>query len=96
MSASMTNAVALDAPHPLRSDRFEHAGFATLVGIAAGGALAVVATRAMGSFLVGVSPTDALAFFGSAAVVIGAAAISSYLPARRAAKVAPGSALRAD
>jgi hypothetical protein len=31
----MTNAVALDAPQPLRSDRFEHAGFAALVGIAA-------------------------------------------------------------
>jgi O-antigen ligase len=31
----MTNAVALDAPHPLRSDRFEHAGFLALVGIAA-------------------------------------------------------------
>jgi O-antigen ligase len=31
----MTNAVALDAPHPLRSDRIEHAGYAALVGIAA-------------------------------------------------------------
>ena len=35
MSALMTNAVALDAPHPLRSDRIEHAGYAALVGIAA-------------------------------------------------------------
>jgi len=35
MSAAMTNAVALDASQPLRSDRFEHAGFAALVGIAA-------------------------------------------------------------
>jgi O-antigen ligase len=35
MSAPMTNAVALDALQPLRSDRFEHAGFAALVGIAA-------------------------------------------------------------
>jgi O-antigen ligase len=35
MSASMTNAIALDAPQPLRSDRFEHAGFTALVGIAA-------------------------------------------------------------
>jgi len=31
----MTNAVALDAPHPLGSDRVEHAGFVTLVIIAA-------------------------------------------------------------
>lgn len=67
-----------------------------LVGIAAGGVLAMVATRAMGNILVGVSPTDALAFSGSAVIVIGAAAISSYLPARRASKVAPGSALRSD
>ena len=35
MSSPMTNAVALDAPQPLRSDRFEHAGYAALVGIAA-------------------------------------------------------------
>ena len=35
MSAPMTNAVAIDAPQPLRSDRLEHAGFAALVGIAA-------------------------------------------------------------
>jgi O-antigen ligase len=31
----MTNAVALDAPQPLRSDRIEHAGYAALIGIAA-------------------------------------------------------------
>src|SRR5262245_62292456 len=31
----MTNAVALDAPHPLPSNRYEHAGFLALVGIAA-------------------------------------------------------------
>jgi O-antigen ligase len=35
MSALMNNAVAIDAPQPLRSDRLEHAGFAALVGIAA-------------------------------------------------------------
>ena len=35
MSALMTNAVALDAPHPLHSDRIEHAGYAALVVIAA-------------------------------------------------------------
>jgi O-antigen ligase len=35
MPSPMNNAVALDAPHPLRSDRFEHAGFLALVGIAA-------------------------------------------------------------
>jgi O-antigen ligase len=31
----MNNAVAIDAPQPLRSDRLEHAGYAALVGIAA-------------------------------------------------------------
>lgn len=67
-----------------------------LIGIGVGGTIAVVLSRAMRGFLVGVSPTDALAFFGSAVVVAGAAALSSYLPARRASQVAPGSALRAD
>ena len=66
------------------------------IGIVAGGVIAVALTRMMSGFLVGVSPTDALAFFGSAAVVAAAAAVSSWVPARRASRVAPGSALRED
>jgi O-antigen ligase len=34
MSGAMTNAVALDAPQPLRTDRLEHAGVLALFGIA--------------------------------------------------------------
>lgn len=67
-----------------------------LAGLAAGGVLALALTRTMRGFLVGVSPTDTLAFAGSAVVVIVAAFVSTYLPARRAARVAPGSALRAE
>jgi O-antigen ligase len=34
MSSTMTDALALDAPHPVRGDRFEHAGALALFGIA--------------------------------------------------------------
>ena len=34
MSSTMTDALALDAPHPMRGDRFEHAGMIALFGIA--------------------------------------------------------------
>lgn len=34
MSSTMTDALALDAPHPVRGDRFEHAGTLALFGIA--------------------------------------------------------------
>src|SRR3954469_8060967 len=34
MSSSMTDAIAFDAPHPIRGDRFEQAGVLPLFGIA--------------------------------------------------------------
>ncbi len=65
-------------------------------GLAFGALLAVSLTRAMRSVLVGVSPTDALAFGGALVVVGGLALLSSYLPAWRASRVEPALAVRAD
>jgi ABC-type lipoprotein release transport system permease subunit len=43
-----------------------------------------------------VTPTDAATFASLAALMLGVAALASYIPARRAASVNPVSALRSD
>jgi predicted permease len=66
------------------------------VGMAVGLLLAVGATRLLMSFLLGVSPLDAVSFAGGAAVLTAVALAASYLPARRAAATNPVRALRAE
>jgi putative ABC transport system permease protein len=65
-------------------------------GLVVGGAVALLLTRGMASLLVGVSPTDAVAFGGALAVVGGLALLSSYVPAWRASRVEPSVAVRGD
>ena len=55
-----------------------------------------VLTRVLGRFLFEVSPTDAVSIVASAALVLLLALASSYLPARRASRVDPAVALRAE
>ncbi len=69
------------------------------LGVAAAGVvLGLVAslalTRIVQSYLVGVTATDPLTFAGVPVLLIGVAALASYLPARRAAGIAPLEALR--
>jgi putative ABC transport system permease protein len=64
------------------------------VGIGTLGALAL--TRVMRSLLVGVTPTDPLTFSSIALAFLLVAAFASWLPARRAARIDPITALRAD
>jgi putative ABC transport system permease protein len=66
----------------------------TAMGLAAGAAIALVATRAMTSLLFGVEPTDPLTFASIAAVLATVAALACYVPGRRAARVDPIVALR--
>jgi len=66
------------------------------IGALAGGVLAVVASRALASMVYGVAVTDAITFLGSGALLIGAALLATWLPARRAARVNPLIALRAE
>jgi hypothetical protein len=68
----------------------------TFVGIVAGVLGAIGMTRALGSLLFGVSPTDFATLLGSAAVLVVVAAAASWLPARRAAAVDPALALRRE
>jgi len=66
----------------------------SLAGIAVGLAGAMMLTRVLSSFLYGVTATDPLTFAGVALSLIVAAAAASYLPARRASRVEPITALR--
>ncbi|KPJ85517.1 MAG: hypothetical protein AMS18_16220 [Gemmatimonas sp. SG8_17] len=61
-----------------------------------GGAGAVVVGHFVGRTLYGVGSFDSITFIATATVIGGAAALASYLPARRAARVNPLSALQAE
>jgi putative ABC transport system permease protein len=63
-------------------------------GIAAGVAVAAAATRGMTSLLFGVRPHDPLVFAGTAALLFAVAFVASLVPALRAARVSPVSALK--
>jgi putative ABC transport system permease protein len=63
-------------------------------GVAAGVVAALGLTRLMETMLFGVSATDAEAFLGASALLIVTAAAASYIPARRASRADPLTALR--
>ena len=67
-----------------------------VLGVAAGLAGAYAGTRLLAAMLFGVTPTDPGTFAGLAALMLGVAALASYVPARRAASVDPIAALRGD
>jgi predicted lysophospholipase L1 biosynthesis ABC-type transport system permease subunit len=68
----------------------------TGVGAVVGLVAAVALARLMSSLLFGVSPLDVTAYAGALGVTLGAAALASYLPARRAASIDPMETLRAE
>jgi ABC-type antimicrobial peptide transport system permease subunit len=66
------------------------------VGVAAGLVVAVALGRAMSSLLYGVEPLDPAAYLAAIGVIVAAAALASYVPARRAAAIQPIETLRAE
>jgi putative ABC transport system permease protein len=66
----------------------------TMIGVAAGLTLALGLTRFLSNMLYGVNAADPLTFASIALLFAGVALTASYLPARRAMKVDPITALR--
>jgi putative ABC transport system permease protein len=67
-----------------------------VIGLLVGVVLALGLSRILTKLLFGVGPRDPLSFAAVAAVLLGVAIVASYLPARRAARVDPASALRVE
>lgn len=71
-------------------------GRVTAIGLSIGVVAALGLTRVMQRLLFGVSPTDPLTFVAVTLLLLGFALAATYIPARRAARVDPAQALRAD
>ena len=67
-----------------------------VAGVAAGALIALLAGRWLAPLLFDVSPRDPGVFAMVAMVLLGVALAASLLPALRAARVDPATALRAD
>jgi putative ABC transport system permease protein len=66
------------------------------IGIAVGVAGAVALTRVLASLLYGTAPTDAVTFAAVVALLAAVGLAATWLPARRATRVDPAEALRAE
>jgi ABC-type antimicrobial peptide transport system permease subunit len=65
-------------------------------GAVLGIAMAALASRGLESLLFGVDALDPIAFFGAPVLLVATGALAAFLPARRASRVDPASALRAE
>ncbi len=71
-------------------------GLMAATGVAIGLVASAAVTKVMSTLLVGIGPRDPLAFCIAATILLFVAALASYLPARRAMRVDPITALRTD
>jgi putative ABC transport system permease protein len=65
-----------------------------LIGVVVGLVASIALTRVMGTFLVGVDALDPVVFGGVALVLSAVSMLASYIPALRATRVDPVTALR--
>jgi predicted lysophospholipase L1 biosynthesis ABC-type transport system permease subunit len=67
-----------------------------IAGLITGLAGAAVVTRVLQTFLFGVTPTDPMAFTIVTLLLLGVGLVAAWLPARRATRIDPCAALRAE
>ncbi|MGH7636112.1 MAG: FtsX-like permease family protein [Gemmatimonadaceae bacterium] len=83
-------------PARLRREVLGEALAVCAAGVIAGVAGALAASRLLTSLLYEVSPTDPAALLGACALLLGVAVVAAYVPARRATRIDPARALRAE
>ena len=66
------------------------------IGLAIGIVMSLVATRAIGTFLYGVGPTDPLTIIGVVILLAVVATAACFVPAKRASSADPAASLRSD
>jgi putative ABC transport system permease protein len=66
------------------------------IGLVAGGVLAAAAAVSLRGLLYGITPFDPIAWGLAMTALIAAAAIANFVPARRAMRVDPMTALRTE
>ena len=72
------------------------AGRLTAIGTTVGAALAIGASLLLQSLLIGLTPVDPIAFGAAMSILAGVTMVASMVPARRAARMDPMRALRAE
>ena len=83
-------------PRQLAKMFLRHGLALSAVGAVVGVVAAIALARLMSSLLFGVSPLDPMAYVAALVVIVVAAALATYLPARRAAQLDPIETLRAE
>jgi ABC-type antimicrobial peptide transport system permease subunit len=73
-----------------------HALRIVVVGLGVGLAGAAAVTRVLQTFLFGVTPTDPLVFTAVTLLLLAVGLMAAWLPARRATRIDPWAALRAE
>jgi ABC-type antimicrobial peptide transport system permease subunit len=88
-------ALGADARRVLR-EVVGQAARVTAVGVAIGVAAALVLSRTLSTLLFEVGATDPVTYASIALVLLAATVVASWIPARRATRVTPLSALRPE
>ena len=84
------------APRRIATMVVRDGGLAAVIGVIVGSAAALGLSRFVTAILFGTSGTNIGSYALAAVVALGAAALASYIPARRAARVDPLVAIRSD
>ena len=84
------------APGVVRAEVLRGAVGTALIGIGAGSVAGLFATKYLAATLYGITPRDPVAYVAGGTILLLAALLGAYVPARRSSRVDPLLAIRAD